>query len=524
MDTISDDALRLIAATDFRALLAVFSSGRLWHVRGQQILPTIRIAGIPEQRFSALACDQLLALAPALWRFSWVTVQACGVALAHGDLEILRLELSRAATLRERVARHVEWDLRPALHAIGVDISARSIYPEGDTDEEEEANMDDEEDANMDEAMDEEVAVDDRVEQMATRACIVCLLAARFATCAVPSSPASLFDDAFRVAATQRPVSVKTRANASFSGVVRLEAKYGEPSKIDEQMYVGPERMTPSAMMMLSALAMSKAPLDGVKQLTVDARSKSNWSMAFSLLGCACDAMPALGRLQLSGRLDDASATAFFGSLTTAELQVAAAGPDDARVETRWLFPLESLHLNGAGYGPRTVRCIAEKLGEGLAPGLRDLSFSGDAASRRLCDDGAAAIGAAFATGKLAQIRRIDLQNSSLTSRGLVAIANGLEEGLAASSRPPRLSSLKILDSRIGNDGIARLADVAAAHRITFIECRRTQVGLAGARALLACGIRVDHDRMGLSAQLRAELQSFAPRVLQGSSEGDGRY
>ena len=103
---------------------------------------------------------------------------------------------------------------------------------------------------------------------------------------------------------------------------------------------------------------------------------------------------------------------------------------------------------------------------------------------------------------------------------GLIAIANGLDE----SPEPSSLAHLRILDSAVGDAGVARLVAVSAAHRITFLEVRRTEVSLSGARCLLAAGIRVDHDRTGWSAQLRSELQGFSARMLQGTRAGDGRY
>ena len=86
--------------------------------------------------------------------------------------------------------------------------------------------------------------------------------------------------------------------------------------------------------------------------------------------------------------------------------------------ETRWLFPLRRLSLKGHGYGLTAVRCVAEKLGAGYAPQLRQLSFNGSAAHRQLCDQGAAALGAAIATGRLPLLEDLDLQNSSMTSAG----------------------------------------------------------------------------------------------------------
>jgi hypothetical protein len=283
-------------------------------------------------------------------------------------------------------------------------------------------------------------------------------------------------------------------------------------------VYYGPLRMTPTGMMMLSALVMESRPKN-IKEVVVHAACREGWAEAFALLGCACDTLPQLEMIDISCRADDESMCAFFESLTTAKLQAFTAA-EGIHYETKWLFPLRTLRIEGSGYGLATVRCVAQKLGRGFAPQLRVLSFNGNAESRQLNDEGAAALGAAIATGSMSRVEDIDLQNSSLTSAGLIAIANGL----AASPLPSSLSRLSILDSAVGDAGVARLADVCSAHRITFLECRRTQVSLAGARSLLAAGIRVDHDRTGWTAQLRAELQGFSARVLDGTRAGDGRY
>lgn len=207
---------------------------------------------------------------------------------------------------------------------------------------------------------------------------------------------------------------------------------------------------------------------------------------------------------------------AFFTSLSTASLEAFTAA-DGLHSQTRWLFPLSTLRLPDVGYGLDTVRCVAEKLGAGYAPQLRVLSFSDH---RQLCDEGVAALGAALATGQMSSLEELNLQNNSITSTGVIAIA----DGLAASPTPCSLARLILMDSLVGDAGVARLAAASSAHRITFLECRRTQVTLAGARALLAAGIRVDHSRTGWTAQLRAELQSFSARVLQGARASDGRY
>ena len=232
--------------------------------------------------------------------------------------------------------------------------------------------------------------------------------------------------------------------------------------------------------------------------------------------------MSGLQEIGFAGTVDDECLIAFFASLSTAEMPYSTAA-GDLEYKTRWLFSLRDLRVEGDGYGLATIRCVAAKLGTGFAPDLQLLSFNGDADRRQLCDEGARALGAAFATGNLRHLRHLDLQNSSMTSAGLVAIANGLDA--ASLLDMSSLATLNILDSAVGDEGVERLAAVSHAHRITYFECRRTLVSVAGAKLLLSAGIRVDHDRTGWTGHLRAELQSFHGRALPGERRaGDGRY
>ena len=59
------------------------------------------------------------------------------------------------------------------------------------------------------------------------------------------------------------------------------------------------------------------------------------------------------------------------------------------------------------------------------------------------------------------------------------------------------------MDSQVGDEGMVRLASAIGAHHIRFQQCRRTQVGRAGAQALLDAGINVDGNRLPFGQELR---------------------
>jgi hypothetical protein len=305
-----------------------------------------------------------------------------------------------------------------------------------------------------------------------------------------------------RIAATQPFFLTKALGSGPFDGFVTLHhLELPEPILGWTDLY--PFRMDeytrifrscgydepPCAILLRSALAIAYEDMDTTTLAQFMAHGMPGWTAPFSLFARGCGRLPLLEEIQFTGgSLSDAHVTAFLTALP----------PTMPR--------LTCLSLSGVGFGAASFECLADVLKAGLAPALKTLDLSGGARHRRLCDTGATALGAALASGALPALVKVDLQNSSVTSIGLTSIA----DGLIAAPEPPHLMELNIMDSSVGDDGVAALAAASASHKIQSQNVRRTAVGRAGANSLLAAGIRVDSSRLTFPV----DLSNFVPRQV----------
>ena len=484
-----DELLLAIAEHELLSVLALFCSGKQWAERAHHLRPRMleAIMGTAGNAGSR----QIFNLATVLWRLQ--DLEAFPLGSCNVDLRALRNAASEAIM-----------DLQPFLQVLQED------------DRNAPNNMNGSE--NHEQATLTPAASTRPDEDTARLTRVLCIVAARFSALAGYATPG------IRVAAAEPYRPTMLWRNSSFGGaivdeLVDLEDTTGSDvdgftpplSLVTTSMMAllvsrhhvdvdddvddddddfadwpisecGPRSMPPSGMLAYSALVLASSRVDRIRRLKVSADSRPGWSVAYSLLGEAYTRMPSLSSITITAGVDDASATAFLNALP--------------KIMPR----LRRLTLeDSALYGAATVAALANRLAAGLAPLLTLLNLSGSSDRRHLCDTGAAALGQCLASGQLPNLQRLILQNSHLTSAGVIAIVDGLEASPAAVP----LNNLIVMDSQVGDEGMVRLASAIGAHHIRVQECRRTQVGRAGAQALLDAGINVDVNRLPFGQELR---------------------
>ena len=147
---------------------------------------------------------------------------------------------------------------------------------------------------------------------------------------------------------------------------------------------------------------------------------------------------------------------------------------------------LEELYLWEPAAGPDGGRQLAEGLGAGALPAVTVLLI----ADMHVGDAGASALAAALGQGALPRLKTLYLDHAAIGDAGLVALAPALR-------RRPALESLSLLDSPIGDEGLAALVappppagapttTTGGLTKLKFLNLELTQITDAGCATLAA--------------------------------------
>lgn len=140
------------------------------------------------------------------------------------------------------------------------------------------------------------------------------------------------------------------------------------------------------------------------------------------------------------------------------------------------LASLQELHLDDNHFGPAGARAIGRAIGRAPLPSLRVL----DLCDNPIGDVGICALARAIGRGSLPSLRALHLYGTQMRGRGLAALAASLSEA-------PQLEELIMSNNPIGDKGISALAEAsrgAALASLRHANLNGCDCGDAGAASL----------------------------------------